>query len=341
MLAKEKHIELKPGYHMEPAVVEDAERISAMINAFSQATMGINEMPQAELESFWQTPRLNMDEDLRKVIGPDGEVAGYVECLTFTQPPVHPYIWLSVHPDHLHDNVTETLLDWAIERAKYVLDILPADLRVSIHMHNIGSFKPWQKSIENAGFLLTRHSFIMHREMKEAPPAPQWPAGITLRPFDPERDAAAVYRANDEAFSDHFGHIKQSFEQGFALFKHWLEEPRFDPSLWLIAVDGDEIAGVSLNRVNEQEEPPIGWVGDLSVRRPWRKRGLGMALLQHSFSEFYHRGHKKVGLGVDASNLTGALRLYERAGMHVARQYDRYEKELRPGKELMTIEVNE
>ncbi|MNC98740.1 hypothetical protein D3C83_167960 [compost metagenome] len=66
-----------------------------------------------------------------------------------------------------------------------------------------------------------------------------------------------------------------------------------------------------------------------------------MALLMHSFGEFYRRGHRKTGLGVDASNLTGALRLYERAGMHVFRQYDRYELELRPGKELMTTDVSE
>jgi mycothiol synthase len=303
--------------------------------------MGINEMTQAELETFWQMPNLKMAEDLRMIVGPSGEVAGYVECMKFTHPPVHPYIWLSVHPDHLHDNVTETLLAWAMARANDVLEELPADLRVSINMHNVGGFKPWQKAIESAGFRLTRHSFIMHRVMQSTPHAPQWPAEITLRPFDPERDAAAVYRANDEAFSDHFGHVNQSFEQGFPMFKHWMEEPSFDASLWFVAVDGDEVAGVSLCRVSDQEEPPIGWVNDLSVRRPWRKRGLGMALLLHSFGEFYRRGYKKVGLGVDASNLTGALRLYERAGMHMTRQYDRYEKELRPGKELMTIEVKE
>jgi mycothiol synthase len=61
-----------------------------------------------------------------------------------------------------------------------------------------------------------------------------------------------------------------------------------------------------------------------------------VALLQHSFRELYARGQKKVGLGVDAASLTGATRLYERAGMHVARQYDTYEKELRPGRDLST-----
>jgi mycothiol synthase len=80
----------------------------------------------------------------------------------------------------------------------------------------------------------------------------------------------------------------------------------------------------------------MGWVDDLAVRRSWRRRGLGMALLHHSFGEFYRRGTRKVALEVDSQNLTGATRLYERAGMHATRQYDVYEKELRAGEELST-----
>jgi ribosomal protein S18 acetylase RimI-like enzyme len=80
----------------------------------------------------------------------------------------------------------------------------------------------------------------------------------------------------------------------------------------------------------------MGWVNTLGVLRPWRRKGVGMALLLHSFNEFYRRGWRKAGLGVDASSLTGATRLYERAGMHVARQYDSYQKELRPGREPST-----
>ena len=70
------------------------------------------------------------------------------------------------------------------------------------------------------------------------------------------------------------------------------------------------------------------------MRRPWRKRGIGLALLRHSFNEFYRRGKRKVGLGVDAQNLTGALRLYEGAGMHIHRAFDNYEKEVRAGTEV-------
>jgi mycothiol synthase len=79
-------------------------------------------------------------------------------------------------------------------------------------------------------------------------------------------------------------------------------------------------------------------VGTLGVRRPWRRRGVALALLQHSFGEFYRRGLRKAGLGVDASSLTGATRLYRKAGMRSdpAYQYDLYEKELRPGEDLLT-----
>jgi ribosomal protein S18 acetylase RimI-like enzyme len=104
----------------------------------------------------------------------------------------------------------------------------------------------------------------------------------------------------------------------------------FDPTLWAIAWDGEEIAGFSLNRFRMG----IGWIGTLGVRRPWRKMGLGLALLQHSFGEFYKRSTTTIGLGVDASNPTGATMLYQRAGMYVSSEFLTYEKELRPGRSL-------
>src|SRR4029079_12656768 len=109
------------------------------------------------------------------------------------------------------------------------------------------------------------------------------------------------------------------------------DDPEFDPTLWPIALDrlSGEVAGFSLNRYRMG----IGWIRTLGVRRRWRKRGLGEALLLHSFDEFYKRGTKTIGLGVDAQSPTGATRLYQRAGMHVAAEYVIYEKELRLGRE--------
>jgi ribosomal protein S18 acetylase RimI-like enzyme len=91
----------------------------------------------------------------------------------------------------------------------------------------------------------------------------------------------------------------------------------------VVVADGRIVAG-ALNDVDGDES----WVTTLAVLREWRQKGLGMALLRHSFRDFYRRGRTTVLLTVDAENLTGATRLYERAGMSVERQYDRYEKPL-------------
>ncbi len=111
-----------------------------------------------------------------------------------------------------------------------------------------------------------------------------------------------------------------------------LKRDDFDPSLCFLALDGDQIAGFALCRPYID----MGWVDELGVLRPWRRKGLGLALLHHAFHAFQARGFLRVGLGVDAQNLTGATRLYERAGMSPFRQWDIYQKELRPGVELAT-----
>ena len=87
------------------------------------------------------------------------------------------------------------------------------------------------------------------------------------------------------------------------------------------------------SRTSERSPAGIGWIRTLGVRPPWRKRGLGEALLLHSFGEFYKRGTKTIGLGVDAQNPTGATRLYQKVGMVAVSEFVTYEKGLRSGRE--------
>jgi len=105
------------------------------------------------------------------------------------------------------------------------------------------------------------------------------------------------------------------------------EHEVFDPSLWFLAWDGQEIAGAILCKLVVGQ----GWVDVVGVRRPWRGRGLGLALLRHAFGEYQRRAIKRVALSVDAESVTGAPRLYSRAGMHVTNNYIVYQRELRPG----------
>jgi mycothiol synthase len=253
--------------------------------------------------------------------------------------------WIKVHPLHQGHGIEQALLRFAEGKARQsAIPRAPIEARVSM----IGWVNDREAATNAAyaqrGFNLVRHSYHMHIDLNEAPPAPVWPAGITLRAFVPGQDEAAVTWVDREAFRDHWGFVERPFEDDVKMMRHWMDVPDFDPALWLMAMARDaqgheRCAGISLNRTQADGDPEMGWVGSLGVLREYRHRGLATALLHQSFGEFYRRGKKRVGLGVDAYNLTGALRLYERVGMHVARKYNTFEKELRPGVELSTQQL--
>lgn len=127
---------------------------------------------------------------------------------------------------------------------------------------------------------------------------------------------------------DSWGFAPLTFDE-WAPSRIWRED--FDPSWWFLAIDEQtgEIAGVALGNLRGEAQE-VGWVRALGVRPPYRKHGLGMALLTHAFGKFYERGFRTVGLGVDTQNVSGATRLYERAGMRPKTRFDRVEKVLRP-----------
>jgi GNAT superfamily N-acetyltransferase len=181
----------------------------------------------------------------------------------------------------------------------------------------------------------------MATELDQSPPQPSFPPGITIRTMSGEEELRDLVFAVEDAFRDHWGFVEQPFEQEYERWLHFIRhEEDHDPSLWFLAVDGDEIAGASLCNPKSNLDPDMGWVSTLGVRRPWRRQGLGLALLHHSFEEFYRRGKNRVGLGVDAGSLTGATRLYERAGMSAIREFNILEKVLRPGRDI-SIQVVE
>ena len=181
------------------------------------------------------------------------------------------------------------------------------------------------------GYTRVRAFWDMATRLEGPPPAPIWPDGIVVRPFVPGEDEYAAYTTAEEAFQDHWGHVAIPFEEWRA---SRIDHEGFDPALVFLARDGDEVAAAIRCRRRGEGASEKGWVDNLSVRRPWRGRGLGTALLLHAFDAFYRRGIRAVGLGVDAESLTGATRLYQRAGMHVERHFDVYRKTLRPGNEL-------
>jgi ribosomal protein S18 acetylase RimI-like enzyme len=202
--------------------------------------------------------------------------------------------------------------------------------------------QPGQTYLLAHGYRVARYFVRMLIEMDEPPQQPTFPTGIVMRTFAVESVARqdwvrAIVLADQDVFRDHWGFVEQPLEQELADWQHWIDHnPDHDPSLWFLAMAGDEIAGISLCEPRTAEDPGMAYINEFGVRRAYRQQGLGLALLHHSFGEFYHRGTTRVALDVDADSLTGATRLYEKAGMHVQRRSVHYEKELRPGHDVST-----
>lgn len=168
--------------------------------------------------------------------------------------------------------------------------------------------------VERHGYRPVRWFFDMQRPIDgELPPVEDLPAGIEVRPVTPD-DGWALWEADHDAFRDHWG----GHDASDGAYRRWLESPEFDPSLFVVAFDGAEIAGAVLNAIYPDENEDLGirrgWLDSVFTRRAWRRRGLARNLIVRSLHVLRERGMEAAVLGVDADNPSGALGLYEAAG---------------------------
>ncbi len=332
---------LPSGYVLRAPTLADVPATVAMQNASALDITGNIQFSEEEFQADWQEPGFDLATDARVVTTADGQVVASADVI-FQPPYVRNFIWARVHPNFRGQSIGTVLTQWAEARIIERMVDAPVDARIVAGCSTINTHRAAAELLTNLGYAHIRSFYSMRIEMNDAPPLPIWPADITVRTMIAGQDEAAVYRAKEEAFHDHWGHVPIAFEEGFATWQHHLQHnSAHDPALFFLAMAGDEIAGCALCDPKTSDYPDMAWVDSLGVRRPWRRQGLALALLHHAFGEFYRRGIKKVGLGVDASSLTGAIRLYERAGMQVFRQSDAYEKELRPGRDLTRQQVRE
>lgn len=162
-----------------------------------------------------------------------------------------------------------------------------------------------------------RWFFDMERPIVgELPPIDPLPDGLEVRAVGPD-DGPSIWEADHDAFRDHWG----GFDPSEAAYRRWVDSPEFEPSLFLVAFDGDEIAGAVLNVIYAEENAELGirrgWLDSVFTRRAWRRRGLARALIVRSLHLLRERGMEIAALGVDADNPSGALGLYESAGFAV------------------------
>jgi len=303
----------------------------ADLNAVAQLSHDVAEMEgdasfvltAEELANEWHGVDFSVERDVFVVETRDGRVVGSEE---FYNEKDHYKLKADgcVHPEFRGLGIGTSLLGKMAERGQAEMELADSDVRVTIQSTFNNKDEAGHILLAAEGYSPVRYFWRMEIKLQDPPPVVTFPDGIELRPFVKDEHAVAVWQADNEAFHDHWGSHEASYEE----WSHRkFGNPNFDPTLWMVAWDGNEVAGFSQNRYRKG----IGWIGTIGVRRPWRKKGLGLTLLRHSFGEFYKRGTTTIGLGVDASNPTGATRLYQRAGMYVASEFVAYEKELRSG----------
>ncbi|MDQ3603045.1 MAG: GNAT family N-acetyltransferase [Actinomycetota bacterium] len=301
---------------------EDAEAVAALISACQIADSGETDMSVEELLDDWHP--LDLTEEAVVVTAPDGRTAAYADV--FNRSFVIVSVYGYVHPDYWGLGIGSYLVTWGERWTRDRMLQAQESARVVVQHYINSANDGARRLLEGSGYTPVRGVYVMETWLDEAPPLPHWPADISVHTFVPGKDERAAYEAVEDAFRDLWGRPRNPFER----FVGETEKENFDPSLWFLALEGDEIAGLTLCKTLAGE----GWVDVVGVRRPWRNRGLGLALLRHAFTEYHRRGTYKVGLSVDAESITGAPRLYGRAGMRVRESYVIHLKELRPGVDL-------
>jgi len=296
------------GLRLRPATVADAPAIDELITAADESVQGWSESSQSELLGWWRMVDLERDS---WVLHDDHTIAayavGFVHGETFELDGF-------VHPARQGGGLGAWLVTRGEERARELS--LP-----QLFAFSLAGDERAHRLFERLGMRELRRYYRMLIELDAATEPAELPDGLRFDTFELE-DAQAFHGAVGDAFADEWNFVHTPFDEWWQLR---VAAPDFDPTLWFIVRDGDELAAVARC---EPERSNAGFVGLIGVRKPWRRRGIGLALLRHIFGEFYRRGQPRIALGVDADNPTGATRLYERAGMRVAFEAVTYGKEL-------------
>lgn len=333
---KSKTNGLPSGYYTSKLTPELEQSAVDVMNAYNRWLTGGDLTNLEDMQVEWAEEGFNRETDIHLVLSPQDQVVGYADVWDGNSMHVKIYAYGMVLPEHMGRGIGSYLANWIVERARQNVSRAPEGARVVLHQGINSANQAACDLLTAHGFSPVRQSYRMRIDFDQPPAAPALPEGIVIRGIIPGKEERDGLFAAYDSFHDHWGFVEEPFESYLKRWTYFFENDRnYDPSLFFVALDGDEVAGVSICWPKIEEDPDMAWVGTLGVRRNWRKRGLGLALLQHSFHEFYKRGKPRAGLGVDASSLTGATRLYERAGMHVWRKFNTFEYELRPGKDLM------
>jgi ribosomal protein S18 acetylase RimI-like enzyme len=308
----------------------DYEAMTAITNASNHAD-GEEELTTvddirnlyAHLENF------NPDRDMLFVES-EGQAVGYCRCWWGTESTGDHLYRFSIFllPDWRRDGIPLAMGQFIQERLIEIAAGHQGDFNKYTHTWGMAGVEWHEQLMDQLGLAPARNNVTMTRPCSLPIEIQPLPAGIEVRPATGEADYRKVMDADTEACADHFGFVPPTE----ADFQRWINGPSFDPTLWKVAWEGDQVVGMVLNYIDHEENQAFnrkrGYTEDISVRPAWRRQGIARALLGQSIHMFQEMNMQETTLAVDAENAYGALKFYEDDGYKLSKRYVNYRAEI-------------
>ena len=325
-------LSLPPQLSIRPATWEDLQPTVDFLNATDAYDVGKRNFDADEVAMDWKKPGF-MQDSTRLIFNEANEIVGYGEAFHQGRPPVKTIVFGRTHPAYRGQGIGSYLLNWGEGVALSDLEKCPPSARIYLSTLTVATIEPAIALFEGFGMHPVRMYIRMQLDLQNWDRAPQFPSQVSVRTYRHDEDLIPLHDAYEDAFANIWGHPPHSVKDGTAKIRGWVENyAGFDDSLWLLAWDGQEIAGFIIAAENAGDFEDSSEIWELGVRQRWQKRGLGKALLYKSFQVLKQRGKRSVILDADAEPDSGKTGFYEKAGMTAMTQRLQYEKTLREAK---------
>jgi mycothiol synthase len=237
------------------------------------------------------------------------------------------YHFVNIMPEWRYKGLETAMMKWCESRLLEVAADHPRDSKRFFQTYSDEEMSELNALLEALGYQRARYDFRMSRTLDDIPEA-ALPEGIEVRPVRME-DTFKIWQASMEAFLDHWGSTKPDKDE----YESYRTSKYFQPDLWQVAWDGDEVVSSVMNYINHdynaQANKSCGWTENISTRREWRRRGIARALIVRSMHMHKALGMTEVALGVDTENPNGALQLYQSLGYQTDRTRVTFRKEIK------------
>ena len=306
-------MDLPAGHTWRRATGDDVLAVLALGLAVDVEEYGEPDWDEADVRDDWARPRFDLARDTWLVHAPDGTLVAYGAAWDKRPHEL-------VVADLLVGPGAPDLYPWLTERVgARSAEHAEVSGRTTTHVFSSEPNTRRAAALRSAGYAVCRVFRRMVTSLDPPPPPPAPGPGVTVRRVTPA-DLPTVYELNMASFADHFGFTPITYDEWLG---YTVRTDSYRPEYWWLAeVDGRPAAFL----IGQRHEDVRGWVKTLGTLPEARGRGAGSALLLTAFAAFRADGLPEAGLGVDSDNTTGAVALYERAGMRAEQRYDCWER---------------